>query len=628
MLDGLDAVPWSTLTHAYGPATDVPEVLRRLAAGESAALDELFSNIWHQGTVYPATAPAVPFLLELLASKTVNLPGLLTLLTSIAGGASYLDVHQSLMPPSRRPKPEEVEAELVWVRAAREAVKQGTPKFLALLSHADEEVRAVAVNALASCGAARTEASVLREAAARESSPVVRASIVVALGADDAAWLSDPDPAVRVVSAVLRGAETQKERDILRSDVPSALKTLASVPWVRERGEPMRFILDSVGDQPDFERGLLETWMRNADPAVREAAVFASERLMHSSRAAAALLCPSLVVRLDDAAPGVRRWAATLLAQSGSAASGAADALWKALEREAPQRATVAGAALLTLCNLKDARVGRWLAQRLGEAVATRGPLGFLGEVVERLGPWTPECLTPLIQLIPLSQAGNERIAVIKAVSSYGAAATSAIPAIAAQLEAQPHIATRVLGDFGPAASSALVPLRRMVGHSVERVSTNAARAVFLIAKDAAPALALIAAAFEQGPRVSPSVLELVADLGPAAANVAPRLVPLLESEDDWVSVWAAAAFWAVTGDAAPVLPTLLRRHLVPLPRGLVAVKCLTEMGPRAVEAAARLRAFVESPQRQVRSGITSTLIADDERWLAVCGEALVQVSR
>lgn len=74
------------------------------------ALDALFGNIWHQGTVYPATAPAVPFLLEVLASKKANLPGLLTLLTSIAGGASYLDVHQSIMPPSRRPKSEEVEA--------------------------------------------------------------------------------------------------------------------------------------------------------------------------------------------------------------------------------------------------------------------------------------------------------------------------------------------------------------------------------------------------------------------------------------------------------------------------------------------------------------------------------------
>ena len=625
MLNGLDAVPWSTLTHAYGPATDVPETLRRLAAGESEALDELFGTIWHQGTVYPATAPTVPFLLELLASKKVNLPGLLTLLTSIAGGASYLAVHQSLMPRSRRPKPEEVEAELVWVRAARDAVKHGTPHVLALLSDADEEVRAAAVNTLASCGAARAEASALREAVARESSPVVRASIVVALGADDAAWLSDPDPAVRVVSAVMRQTETQKERDILRADVPAALETLSSVPWINERGEPMRVVLDSLGDQPDFERGLLETWMRDADPAVRESAVFASERLMQSWRSAAAQLCPSLVARLQDEAPGVRRWAATLLAQSGSAAAGAADALWKELEREVPQRATVAGSALLALCTVRDPRVGGWMAKQLWQAVATREPLGFIGEVVDRLGPWCLECLEPLIQLIPLAREGNERIAVTTAVGAYGAAATSAIPAIASQLDTQPHIATRVLGDFGPAAASAVEPLRRMVGHAIERVSTNAARAVFLIAKDPAPALGIIRVGFSAQAQVTPSLLELASELGPAAVEFSPKLPTLFGSENDWVSVWAAAAFWAVTGDTAQALPALLR-HVVPLPRGLVAVKCLSEMGPRAADAAPLLRSFVQSPMRHVRSGVVSSLIADDERWVDACREALTSV--
>jgi len=73
-----------------------------------------------------------------------------------------------------------------------------------------------------------------------------------------------------------------------------------------------------------------------------------------------------------------------------------------------------------------------------------------------------------------------------------------------------------------------------------------------------------------------------------------------------------------VTGDSIPV---------VPMPRGLVAVQCLSEMGPRAVEAAPRLREFIDSPHRQVRSGPTSTLIADDEKWVAVCRDALTRVS-
>lgn len=66
MLDGLDAVPWHELKHAYGPADDVPGRLRDLALGSEAlrrrAIDELFSSLAHQGTVYEASAFAVPFL--------------------------------------------------------------------------------------------------------------------------------------------------------------------------------------------------------------------------------------------------------------------------------------------------------------------------------------------------------------------------------------------------------------------------------------------------------------------------------------------------------------------------------------------------------------------------------------
>jgi hypothetical protein len=75
MLDGLDAVDWSALEHAYGAATDLPELLRQ-AATESAeeaeeALRELYGCIMHQGTVYPATAAAVPFLDIVLAAPAI-----------------------------------------------------------------------------------------------------------------------------------------------------------------------------------------------------------------------------------------------------------------------------------------------------------------------------------------------------------------------------------------------------------------------------------------------------------------------------------------------------------------------------------------------------------------------------
>src|SRR4051794_25242079 len=65
-LRGLDQVDWAVLEHAHGQATDVP-VLLRAAAGDDPdarelAFELLAESIWHQGSVYSATTPAVPFL--------------------------------------------------------------------------------------------------------------------------------------------------------------------------------------------------------------------------------------------------------------------------------------------------------------------------------------------------------------------------------------------------------------------------------------------------------------------------------------------------------------------------------------------------------------------------------------
>lgn len=70
MLEGLDQINWGELGHAYGSAEDLPDLLRQLASPDEQsrnnALYQLYGTIWHQGTVYQATAYAVPFLLELL----------------------------------------------------------------------------------------------------------------------------------------------------------------------------------------------------------------------------------------------------------------------------------------------------------------------------------------------------------------------------------------------------------------------------------------------------------------------------------------------------------------------------------------------------------------------------------
>ncbi|MGN6506944.1 MAG: hypothetical protein ACTHM6_15420 [Tepidisphaeraceae bacterium] len=98
MLDGIDSIDWASLRHAYGSAADVPGLLRALASPDEVkrknAIYELFGNIWHQGTVYPATAAAVPFLYDLLNAPNVPPKSeIAALLACIAVGSGYLEVH-------------------------------------------------------------------------------------------------------------------------------------------------------------------------------------------------------------------------------------------------------------------------------------------------------------------------------------------------------------------------------------------------------------------------------------------------------------------------------------------------------------------------------------------------------
>jgi len=75
LLQGLDAVPWADLQHAYGSAGDVPALLRSLLDPDpkvrSEVLSSLYCNVFHQGTRFPASSYVVPFLIEMCASPQV-----------------------------------------------------------------------------------------------------------------------------------------------------------------------------------------------------------------------------------------------------------------------------------------------------------------------------------------------------------------------------------------------------------------------------------------------------------------------------------------------------------------------------------------------------------------------------
>ena len=76
---------WAELTHAHGDASDIPEVLERLSAGDESAVGDLASALCHQGSVYGASLAVVPHLVNIaqriedveLRANTLVLVGLI-----------------------------------------------------------------------------------------------------------------------------------------------------------------------------------------------------------------------------------------------------------------------------------------------------------------------------------------------------------------------------------------------------------------------------------------------------------------------------------------------------------------------------------------------------------------------
>jgi tetratricopeptide (TPR) repeat protein len=239
VLDGVEQVPWDTLHHAYGSAEDVPDLLRLLLSDDpdvrDDAFEQLYSNIWHQGTVYEASGYAVPFLLRMLADeRTPDRLSVLHLLSSLAEGSSYLAVHhregdahfdwRRLLAEKGEDFDTELQKELDGVRAANEAVAEGVDLLFGLLEDvdADAELRQQALATIAVLPG-RAAASVPRLCALLPATvdPPLRTGIARALHD-----LMDDSRASQRICA-----------DLLRGDEPEAVRLIAAVALLTRAGE-------------------------------------------------------------------------------------------------------------------------------------------------------------------------------------------------------------------------------------------------------------------------------------------------------------------------------------------------------------------------------------------------------
>ncbi len=194
MLNNLDNIPWGELEHAYGDASDVPSLIRSLLDQNpkirSNTMRTLYSNVFHQGSRYPATPYVIPFLIELCESPDVFDRGeLLSFWGSLITG--YFSVQE-------RPSwsdgtmvfgfgdPEELDLNEPYSKALYEIYQEslkGAELLFHLLQEDDIGIRVGAAWVLACLPTiADRSIPILRSQLLREESGWVRAAIAFTLG--------------------------------------------------------------------------------------------------------------------------------------------------------------------------------------------------------------------------------------------------------------------------------------------------------------------------------------------------------------------------------------------------------------------------------------------------------------
>ncbi|MFB8383452.1 HEAT repeat domain-containing protein [Streptomyces rubiginosohelvolus] len=664
MFSGIDEVDWASMEHAYGPADDVPELLRGLASADpaerEAALDGMYGAVHHQGDVYACTLACIPFLFELVVDPGVqDRGGVVELLTSIGGFDLDEDDEAEI-------DEDEIEGAANYAMAAA-AVTAGAGVFFELIADEDPGVRLAAPLALATLH--RHPVRVL--ALLRERLPV------------------EPDEEVRLALVEAAGRVALRHRPLAervgkwlgllasRADSPglrlAALAQLARcspdglpgdvVPVVSGLLREMRSVPEESGDRSDGGGG------EHAPPggiAAREddepepgpdtapdAEPVGSEPVKPSEQAGSETVEAVQAVDLDPptsaetgrgehvATPTLVGQLRSLSAQenAGRGTPWAADLL-RTLHVGLDDRVDDRTALLADQLRSPDRRQRIDAVRMSGGLIrAWRGPYDELvvlvGEQLSDPEPRLAEAASHVLEELfglaaPAADALAARLAAdpgswvktwasgppglcstVKALARLGDA--RAVPALAAALEL-PQVAHDVgfaVGHLGATARPLAGALRRRLAEveldegAYDRASPLLAGLTALRAGEAAPeVLRVLRGAPEyRGEWLRTAALRALGAFGPAAREAVPELRALVRRPGTASATEAAEALWAVSGDADAVLPVLiegLQSDQVHDRRA--AAVALGALGPRAAVVAPRLRG----------------LLAHEELWLRV----------
>jgi hypothetical protein len=247
----------------------------------------LYGNIWHQGTVYEASAKAVPFLIELLKANSVEgKDEILVLLAHLAKGTSYHDVHQHLLLLKGEAQKDEwkenIQKELVWVKDVKTAVRAGEKAYLNFLDHDEPEMRDSVAYLLASLERpAPALADHIWKKFESEKDESVRTSLVMAFGR-----LAEPTESNRapllalLVNEKSRSVKLAAAMSLVRL-APTDISEDATVILLDAAKQPAEFLglEDSVWGKVDS----VELLAMNRLTSLDKKSALAAERMLEES---------------------------------------------------------------------------------------------------------------------------------------------------------------------------------------------------------------------------------------------------------------------------------------------------------------------------------------------------------
>ncbi|MGF1425761.1 hypothetical protein [Kitasatospora sp. LaBMicrA B282] len=587
----LDHVQWHELTHAYGPAADVPELIRALYEPDQEVVEEaiyeLYGNIHHQGTVYQASAPAVPF----LAHAAVHVPGrrdeLLMLLATLADHDP-----QDVDSPRWAGSP---------VAAIRAELARVLPDLLPCLADADRSVRRAALRVVAAVAGA-LPAGLREEVEARvaglyDADPVaaVRADALVVLDCfgREVAGLDSALPEVRLAAALLVAERSEPPYPaallaVLATDGAEPEPGDDAFPW---RGSTQEARLTRLlTKDPDAGLAVAAGWIAAGDPGSRGS--WLTRRIAETWRdrepEVLDLLLAALPHQRDaDALSALLRvvghWV-ELVPEPGAE-------LWEALHGYATgTNQELVEPALLALVRSRDPRAVGLVVQRPSPWLLAAAARHFTGAA---------DRLIPVIRRqLAAGAADNAGIALVRALEPLGPAARQAQPELLDCLRTRRAaiVAARRLGANGQATAEVTDLLREAAGSTDTSLRAAAATAHYRLTGDAAPALHTFEELLTGGGPVH-WFLAGLEPLGSAAAPLLPLIEPLLTAGYEWTRMAAAEAHQWITGSpdrAAPIFADLVGAT----PVGLAALSALAAIGRIPEELRPTLRAFAFSPLR------------------------------